>query len=65
MDLEKAMMLANARGAAISVNQHLGSDTGPSVYDHQTEKDLYYSCYLPGMKAYFKTLMKKKDQKLL
>ena len=62
MDLEKAMMLANARGAAISVNRHLGmSDNGMQLYDHNTEKELYYSCYLTGMKSYIKGLLKKKD----
>jgi len=29
MDLEKAMMVANAKGAAIAVNKHLGlADSG-------------------------------------
>lgn len=28
MDLEKAMMVANAKGAAISVNKHLGNGDG-------------------------------------
>ena len=28
------------------------------LYDHASEKELYYSCHLPGMKAYFRSFKK-------
>ena len=65
MDLEKAMMVANAKGAAIAVNKHLGLADSGQLYDHHNEKELYYSCYLPGMKAYLNGQLKKQDPKLM
>ena len=42
-------MIANAQGNALNM-------TGAN-YQHQpenNEKELFYSCYIPGMKGYFK-----------
>ena len=54
LDAEKAMMLANAQGNPITNNTGQGAPAPGQLYDHTSEKELYFSCHLPGMKAYFK-----------
>ena len=56
LDAEKAMMLANAQGNPITNNTGQGAPAPGQLYDHTSEKELYFSCHLPGMKAYFKQL---------
>lgn len=66
LDAEKALMLAYAQGNPISNN---GSVAIPGqIYDHSNEKEQYFSCHLPGMKAYFRqfkeTISPEKLQKI-
>ena len=49
-------MLANAQGNPISNNNCQVFPTPGQLYDHTSEKELYFSCHLPGMKAYFRQL---------
>ena len=52
IDFEKAMMLANISGAlAVGV-----TTANQSQQTQQNEKELYYSCYVPGMKVFFQAL---------
>lgn len=52
IDFEKAMMLANISGAlAVGV-----TTANQSQQAQQNEKELYYSCYVPGMKVFFQAL---------
>jgi len=50
------MMLANIQGSTLALKSQLNITlANPSqLVDHQNEKEHYYSCYITGMKAYFK-----------
>lgn len=53
LDYEKAMLLAQAQGAQLSMNSKLSAPG--MLAEHQADKELYYSCYIQGMKAYLKS----------
>lgn len=55
IDLEKAVMLANVQGNVLNLNLNNGT-TGPPVNQMENEKEHFHSCYITGMKAYFKSL---------
>lgn len=56
LDMEKALILAqnqNVNFASSSLQNQAGK-----LAEHQLEKELFFSCYIPGMKAHIQTLYK-------
>ena len=53
------MMLANVQGNPLSNNSGLPNPAPGQLYDHTSEKELYFSCHLQGMKAHFRAFKNK------
>ena len=54
LDYEKAVILAQAQGTALNMPLDL-NNPGQGLVQHNTDKELFFSCYISGMKAYFKS----------
>ena len=52
-------MLANVQGNPLSNNSGLPNPAPGQLYDHTSEKELYFSCHLQGMKAHFRAFKNK------
>ena len=66
IDIEKAVMLANVQGNVLNFKTQTNNTMVPtSVFPNQAqnEKEHFHSCYIQGMKAYFKS-MKVKPEKM-
>lgn len=58
LDVEKALMLANAQG---NLNMAIGNqmaNPAQALAEGTSEKELYYSCYISGMKQHFRSKKK-------